>query len=172
MTDHNSNEDSIVQPPKVRNLFFLITGVLLTWIVLGLLPYAIFSGVSGLSDHSISKWGSLGDTFGMVNSLFSGLAFAALLFTLWQQHTELKITREDLRRSIEAQQSSASSAVKQLELEKVRIKVDVMITRIENERAVRIAEATTTVNNKRLVFEAKDSLKRLMSQLDQMTQKI
>ena len=42
------------------------------------------------------KTGELGDTFGAVNALFSGLAFAGLIFTISFQRDELKLQREEL----------------------------------------------------------------------------
>lgn len=57
--------------------------------------------------------GQFGDSFGAINSLFSGLAFAGVIFTiLLQRHElalqreELKLTRMELQRSAEAQEKS------------------------------------------------------------------
>lgn len=40
--------------------------------------------------------GTFGDMFGGVNALFSGLAFAGLIYAILLQHAELKATREEL----------------------------------------------------------------------------
>ncbi len=45
--------------------------------------------------------GTFGDTFGAVNALFSGLAFAGLIATLLYQKEELKLQREDLQQTRE-----------------------------------------------------------------------
>ena len=57
--------------------------------------------------------GQFGDMFGLVNSLFSGLAFAGLIYTihlqqqeLSLQREELQLTRVELKRSAEAQEKS------------------------------------------------------------------
>ena len=54
--------------------------------------------------------GLVGDTFGSINALFSGLAFAWLIYTIYLQRKELelskeelKLTRDELRRTAEAQ---------------------------------------------------------------------
>jgi hypothetical protein len=40
--------------------------------------------------------GSFGDMFGAINSLFSGLAFATLIYTAWMQRKELSLQRTEL----------------------------------------------------------------------------
>lgn len=40
--------------------------------------------------------GQIGDLFGSVNALFSGLAFAGMIITLWFQREELQLQREEL----------------------------------------------------------------------------
>ena len=42
--------------------------------------------------------------FGAVNSLFSGIAFAGVILTIWLQRQELSDTRFELKRSAEAQE--------------------------------------------------------------------
>ena len=54
---------------------------------------------------SLSYWlipnlesrGQFGDSFGAVNALFSGLAFAGLIYALYLQRTELQLQRDELR---------------------------------------------------------------------------
>lgn len=57
--------------------------------------------------------GQFGDVFGAVNALFSGLAFAGLIYTvllqreeLSLQRKELELTRQELRRSAHAQEQA------------------------------------------------------------------
>ena len=44
---------------------------------------------------NITDKAAFGDTFGAVNALFTGLAFAGLLFTIFLQQREIKLQRED-----------------------------------------------------------------------------
>lgn len=60
-----------------------------------------------------SKSGVFGDTFGAINSLFSGLAFAGLLYTIFLQSRELKLQREELALTREQLTSSAVSQKEQ-----------------------------------------------------------
>lgn len=56
-------------------------------------------GTWGLSWYLLkddSQRGTFGDMFGAVNALFSGLAFATLIYTTWMQREELALQREEL----------------------------------------------------------------------------
>jgi len=66
---------------------------------------------------------SFGDSFGSINSLFSGLALAGIIYTIYLQKTELslqrkelKYTREELKRAALAQEESSKSLSKQIRL--------------------------------------------------------
>lgn len=49
-----------------------------------------------ISEYSISKAGQFGDSFGILNSLFSGLAFISLIITIKIQQKEMKDTKEEM----------------------------------------------------------------------------
>lgn len=51
---------------------------------------------SGLLLRGDENRGTFGDMFGAVNALFSGLAFATLIYTAWMQRDELALQREEL----------------------------------------------------------------------------
>ena len=78
-------------------IFFLIT-VLTTWLLNGYLLYGD------------EQRGTFGDMFGAVNALFSGLAFAGIIYTILLQRTELELQREELRAT---RQEMARSALAQ-----------------------------------------------------------
>lgn len=64
-----------------------------------LLVIAIYSGTLiwitwPISTNIIEKLGAFGDSFGIVNSLFSGLAFAGLIITILLQRLELNESRK------------------------------------------------------------------------------
>ena len=82
--------------------------------------------VSGVSIYfSIGSWdgpGTFGDMFGAINALFSGLAFAGIIFTILLQREELKLqrkelelTREEISRTASAQEASQKELSKQAE---------------------------------------------------------
>ena len=57
-----------------------------------------------------SDTGPLGDSYGALNTLFSGLAFAALIVTLVLQKRELEASLLEVRKSVEAQNELATAA--------------------------------------------------------------
>ncbi len=72
---------------------------------------------------SWTEKGQFGDMFGVVNALFSGLAFAGVIYAillqrkeLQLQRQELELTRHELERSAEAQELSAGLLQEQLQL--------------------------------------------------------
>lgn len=74
--------------PSYRPLFWLLLGVVLVWIVMGVVAHFKLFGRDP---------GEFGDMFGAVNALFSGLAFATLIFTIHLQRGELKLQRKELQ---------------------------------------------------------------------------
>ena len=75
--------------------------------------------------------GVFGDSFGAVNALFSGLAFAALVYTLQLQREDLELQRDELRQSreqlgaqAEAQRAQARVGVAQVKAVALRAAFD------------------------------------------------
>ena len=68
------------------------------------------------------KYGTFGDTYGALNTLFSGLAFAILIITMLMQRQELKAQREELaeqRNELIAQRKEAEQGNKIAEGQRV-----------------------------------------------------
>ena len=61
-----------------------------------LLSVAALWLTSGLLLYFAPERGTFGDMFGAVNALFSGLAFATLIYTAWMQREELALQRQEL----------------------------------------------------------------------------
>ena len=94
---------------KNKNYIFIVFCAVLVIIAIQVaIGFAIYS--------SFPDWpsrGQFGDVFGTVNALFSGLAFAGLIYAillqredLVLQRKELELTRTELRRSATAQEQS------------------------------------------------------------------
>jgi hypothetical protein len=67
--------------------------------------------------ENIESAGVFGDSFGVLTSLFSGLAFAGIIVTVWMQRDELRLqrkelelTREELKATREEMKSQHSTA--------------------------------------------------------------
>lgn len=53
--------------------------------------------LSGFALYWVEQRGTFGDMFGAINALFSGLAFASLVYTILLQRTELQLQRNELK---------------------------------------------------------------------------
>jgi hypothetical protein len=71
--------------------FVIIIGTFI--IYLAVLLFSIWP----IEEVSLAQSGLFGDTFGALTSLFSGLAFAGLLVTIWQQKEDLSLTRKEIQ---------------------------------------------------------------------------
>ncbi len=79
---------------KVGKLSFLLIGGVIFFVIsyTSLLLYLVWP----IDELSINKSGVFGDSYGLLTSLFSGLAFAGLIITIVMQKEELKLQREEL----------------------------------------------------------------------------
>lgn len=99
-----------------KNFLLLLVAVMLVWLLGAVLIH--FGPISG----TLEQRGQLGDSFGSINALFAGLAFAGVIYAillqreeLMLQREELKLTRAELARSADAQDSVSQSTQKQLD---------------------------------------------------------
>ena len=68
-----------------------------TWEIIGFITFVVLVWVGlGFYASKQQEPGTFGDMFGAANALFSGLAFAGLIYTVWLQRIELRFQREDL----------------------------------------------------------------------------
>jgi len=123
-----SESDSQVSDDKGPSIRWLI-GAAVAIIVLQVL-YALVI-IFWFNNLDMAARGQFGDLFGAVNALFTGLAFAALIYTvilqrneLGLQREELRLSREELRRSVEAQRGSEQALAEQVELSVITTLVD------------------------------------------------
>jgi hypothetical protein len=89
----------------VNEIGFIITAIVVTLVIIALwfLTYLL------LKDLPINERGTIGDMFGSINALFSGLALAGIILTILLQRNELKLQRTELsdtRKEFETQNST------------------------------------------------------------------
>lgn len=84
--------------------FVLVVG-LFYW--LGIYHVGGFFNPSQETENGYSEIGQYGDSFGYVNALFSGLAFAGVIVALFMQTRELAYQRREITNARKAQQRSA-----------------------------------------------------------------
>ena len=90
-------------------------------IILIVIVITLWAG-SGFILHNAENRGSFGDMFGAINALFSGLAFAGIIYAILLQRKELSLqrhelslTRRELARSARAQELSEKALTQQAE---------------------------------------------------------
>ena len=132
----------------------MIILILVIWILSAIL---ILFGLDNWSDR-----GTFGDLFGAVNALFSGLAFAGLIYTIVLQKQDLELQRKEiaqnrteLKKSANAQQKSEQALVEQVEQMKITAKLNALKTLIEYYNIV-IANPNNTAE---IVTKAKEKRK-------------
>lgn len=108
-TKQNKEENKIISLQKLMIIIVFI--------------WAMSAEISWLMFSDWSKSGAFADTFGAINSLFSGLALAAIIYTIYLQKIELALqrkeleyTREELSRTADAQERSVFIMNEQLRL--------------------------------------------------------
>lgn len=99
-------------PPKLQAFVIISSLVIVVQIISGLV---IYLSINNWNDRS-----SFGEMFGFANTLFSGLAFAGVIYAillqrreLELQRRELELTRNELARTAEAQEKSETALTEQ-----------------------------------------------------------
>lgn len=77
---------------KYKWWFGLILGFIVSYLIF--LIYMSFP----ISQYSIEKAGQLGDSFGIINSLFSGFAFVALVITIYLQQQDMRDSKKEIQK--------------------------------------------------------------------------
>lgn len=161
--------DNVLMPKKSnwRTLFIWIIIIVLIWII------SIFV-IKYYFDKSDDA-GLFGDSFGAVNSLFSGLAFAGIIYTILLQREELKLqrmelkqTREELAKSANAQDKSQRALSKQIDAMNLSAKLNGVATLLEfyNTQAVNLGPGNHKDNVMKLAEEYEKQLKKVMQEID------
>lgn len=78
---------------KIRDILILALVLLVFATYAGVLLWSIWP----IKEISVAKSGVFGDSFGVLNALFSGLAFGGLLITVLYQREDLGLTKEELK---------------------------------------------------------------------------
>ena len=147
----------------ITGIAFVIFFVVLVWAASGWVIY-----------HASDNWGdrgTIGDMFGAVNSLFSGLAFAALLLTIFQQRQEIKLNRtaieqnrKELAKAAAAQHLAQQALKEQVAQMNLTARLNAMNTVIGYYNN-RIKDASASAE---LVEKAKQKRKAIIQQIDDL----
>ena len=152
---------------KVGLLTKLIVLVLVIWISSTML---IIYGIDNWPDR-----GTFGDLFGAVNALFSGLAFAGLIYTivlqkrdLVLQRNEIAMNRAELKKTSKAQQNSEKALIEQVEQMKVASKLNALKTLIDYYN-IQIANPNNTPE---IILKAREKRRATIKEIDVLIDRI
>lgn len=155
------NED---RTPKYRVFWLIAVIIISVWIGQFLLikHYWIPNGTDPQQEPAIwAHRGVVGDSFGAINALFSGLALAGVLFTIFLQRAESKGQTEDFNKQLDEikKQTAAFSS----QVEQSKLQTQAIINQLDHyekqtsailEQLVESKEQTKAINE-----EAKESAK-------------
>lgn len=107
-----------MKSPNISSYFITILSILIVLIIVISIwfNYGHFP-LNHFATEDLESAGQYGDSFGMINSLFSGLAFACLIITILLQWHELRQQRIEITRAMEVQKESLSELKRQAELQ-------------------------------------------------------
>lgn len=147
--------------PKMIILILILWALSIVFIVFGL--------------DNWSDRGTFGDAFGAVNALFSGLAFAGLIYTIVLQKEDLKIQRNEitlnrveLKKSALTQKKSEKALEEQVLQMKIAAKLNALKTLIDYYN-IQIANASNTPE---IITKAKLRRKEAIQEIDVLIDRI
>ncbi|WP_145323046.1 hypothetical protein [Paenibacillus xylanexedens] len=123
----------------------------------------------GASWYFIPQWydktsleaGTFGDMFGAVNSLFSGLAFAGLIYTITVQRQELSLQREAIKMQTEElklQREETARSADQLEKQQGLMNLQTAITTVNELIKIKNKRIDTFINDGKQGLDALSDL--------------
>lgn len=102
-----------MEKTRYKNLYKLLGVIFAVWLIFFIIQIVLKITWKDL--------GQIGDSFGLLNALFSGLAFAGVIYAIFLQHEELRLQRQELaetrkvlKRSAEAQEKSEAALNRQI----------------------------------------------------------
>ncbi|GGI98179.1 hypothetical protein [Paenibacillus hunanensis] len=121
-----TTEEKVEQKKEEHKIFKIGGSVLVIW---GISFWAINRFVN--SDYR----GIFGDMFGAVNALFSGLAFAGLIYTITVQRKELSLQREAIQmqtKELEAQHIETARSADQLQMQQELLNYQLVLATVND----------------------------------------
>lgn len=126
-----------IKPPRWGALLVLMALVTFILVLAAPILYRSFPDSTQRS--------SIGDMFGGFNALFSGLAFAGVIYALLLQRAELESTRDELKRTSDVQAASVKALERQAQYLFLAARMTAISARIDGLNK-QIAECAATTN--------------------------
>ena len=131
-----------------------------------------------ISEWSINKAGVLGDSFNVLTSLFSGLAFAGLIWTINLQRNDLKIQQEQLSLQLKEMRDSKKEMENQTRIQRAQFHAEISNIRIAAKLAtvealkLEAEYADNTVGRSRNIDTIKEISKYIASEADCLSKNV
>jgi len=132
------DEQILEKKTSLNWLWFSLIVIFIVWFLFAIILF-----------YSIKNWsisGQYGDSFGLLNTLFSGFAFCGIIFTVYLQKNELEFqrlelvaTRNELRKSAISQEKSSKS----LELQGKSLVLSSKLNGLNSALSLEIAKVNT-----------------------------
>lgn len=148
---------------KINVLIILIMLVIAVWAISGVL---IIKFLTTWTDR-----GTFGDLFGAVNALFSGLAFAVLIYTIVLHRDEMKenrkeilLNKKNLERNAELQLKAHEVLIQQVEQTHLSAKMSAMKTLVDYYNN-KISDPKSSED---VIEQARNKRRKIINQIDEL----
>lgn len=150
-----------------KKLYLLIITVFLIW---GLSIPLLFRFFASMDERA-----KFGDMFGAVNALFSALALAGVIYTIFLQkkeltlqREELRYTREELKRSATAQEKSEKALQKQVESMEKAAKLNGLSSILGSHGSLMVSTMTGKYPDVTSYTKTKQDAAKIISQIEKL----
>lgn len=128
--------------PSISVVLLLVITVVILWLAT---PFVVSSLYKPPTEA-----GPFGDLFGSINALFSGLAFAGLIYAILLQRRELELQRLELQATREEMKLARSEAERSASAQEATARLSAITTLVDHHRSqidrinsrLRVADAT------------------------------
>ena len=146
---------------------FIILMIFVAVLIFGYGGFIIIFSIQS-PNISINDFGVFGDSFGILSSFFTSLAFIGALWAIYLQRKDVEATLEELKQSREASEKSTMLLNKQNKIQATNCKVSILTTLIEDLN-VQIREAVNVPKQRRnLILEQNEYIKELKSSFNKL----
>ncbi len=154
----------------MNNLKFLVTitvSIFILWALSGVIIYFL---LDNWSDR-----GTFGDLFGVINSLFSGLALAGLIYTTYisrkdiiDQRGEIEINRKELIKSRKIQEKSERA----LEEQAIQLKLSTKLNGLQTLVSYFTSQISNQNNSEEVILLARKKRREAISEIDKIIDRL
>lgn len=154
----------------MNNLKFLVTitiSIFILWALSGVIIYFL---LDNWSDR-----GTFGDLFGVINSLFSGLALAGLIYTTYisrkdiiDQRDEIEINRKELIKSRKIQEKSERA----LEEQAFQLKLSTKLNGLQTLVSYFTSQIANQNNSEEVILLARKKRREAISEIDKIIDRL